>query len=68
MTKNSRYTAFQLAMALRLTSKYAKRMYEMLSQHKEQGTIEISVEALKYRLALKDPKTGKEQYDPWSMF
>ena len=62
------YTEFQLDMALRLKSKYSKRMYEMLSQHREQGVMQISVEELKYRLALKDPKTGKEQYEPWSMF
>jgi plasmid replication initiation protein len=62
------YTEFQLDMALRLKSKYAKRMYEMLSQHREKGTMEISVEELKYRLALKDPKTEKELYEPWSMF
>lgn len=62
------YTEFQLDMALRLKSKYAKRMYEMLSQHMEKGAMEISVEDLKYRLALKDPKTGKELYEPWSMF
>lgn len=62
------YTEFQLDMALRLKSKYSKRMYEMLSQHREEGVIEISVEELKYRLALKDLKTGKEQYEPWSMF
>ena len=40
----------------------------MLSQHREEGVMEISVEELKYRLALKDLKTGKEQYKPWSMF
>ena len=62
------YTEFQLDMALRLKSKYSKRMYEMLSQHREEGVMEISVEELKYRLALKDLKTGKEQYKPWSMF
>ena len=62
------YTEFQLDMALRLKSKYSKRMYEMLSQHREQGVMQISVEELKYRLALKDLKTGKEQYEPWSMF
>lgn len=62
------YTEFQLDMALRLKSKYAKRMYEMLSQHMEKGTMEVSVEELKYRLALKDPKTGKELYETWSMF
>ena len=62
------YTEFQLDMALRLKSKYSKRMYEMLSQYREEGVMGISVEELKYRLALKDLKTGKEQYKPWAMF
>jgi len=43
-------------------------MYEMLSQYREKGIMEISVEELKYRLALKDPQTGKELYEPWHMF
>ena len=62
------YTEFQLDTALRLKSKYSKRMYEMLSQHKKQGKFIISVEELKYRLALIDPKTGEEKYPGWRMF
>jgi plasmid replication initiation protein len=62
------YTEFELDMALQLRSKYSKRMYEMLSQHKVAGGFVISVEELKWRFALKDPKTGKEKYSSWSTF
>ena len=62
------YTQFQLEAALSLKSKYAKRLYEMLSHYKDQGIMKITIEELKHRLALKDLKTGKEQYKPWSMF
>jgi len=62
------YTTYRLNVALSLRSKYSKRMYEMLSQFKEQGVMELSVDELKYRLALKDPKTGKEQYENWPTF
>ena len=61
-------TEYELDKALKLKSKYAKRLYEMLSQHKEQGKMCITVDALKYRLALKEPKTGQEKYTTWSMF
>jgi plasmid replication initiation protein len=62
------YTEFELDIALSLRSKYAKRIYEMLSQHKDIGTMKVSVDELKYRLALKDPKTQKEQYKSWTTF
>ena len=62
------YTEFELDIALSLRSKYAKRIYEMLSQHKDTGTMKVSVDELKYRLALKDPKTQEEQYKSWTTF
>ncbi len=62
------YTEFELDTALKLTSKYSKRMYEMLSQHKEKGEFTLSVEELKYRLAIIDPKTGYDKYPAWTMF
>jgi plasmid replication initiation protein len=62
------YTEFELDTALRLKTKYSKRMYEMLSQHKKEGKFLISVEKLKYRLALIDAKTGKDKYPGWRMF
>lgn len=62
------YTEFELDTALRLKSKYSKRVYEMLSQHKAEREFTISVEELKYRLALIDSKTGKDKYPGWAMF
>ena len=62
------YTEFGLDIALSLRSKHAKRIYEMLSQHKTSGLMKISVEELKYRLALKDPKTEGEKYRSWATF
>lgn len=62
------YTEFELDIALSLRSKYAKRIYEMLSQHKTSRLMKISVEELKYKLALKDPKTEAEKYRSWATF
>lgn len=62
------FTTFQLKMALDLRSKYAKRMYEMLSQYKDTGFMKISVADLKERLKLLDKETGEEKYSKWSMF
>jgi plasmid replication initiation protein len=62
------YTEFELDTALKLTSKYSKRMYEMLSQHKEKGEFALTVEELKYRLAIIDQKTGADKYPEWGMF
>ena len=61
------YTIFQLDMALSLRSKYAKRIYEML-KYKQAGELKISVEELKYRLALIDKKRQKEVYTEWPTF
>jgi len=62
------YTEFELDTALRLKSKYSKRMYEMLSQHKKVGKFITSVEELKYRLALINSKTGEDKYPGWGVF
>lgn len=62
------FTAFQLHMALSLDSKYAKRIYEMLSQYKDMGMFKIELMELKRRLLLYDEKTGEEQYKNWSDF
>lgn len=62
------FTQFQLNIALNLRSKYSKRLYEMISQHKEAGGFSISVDELKWRLALKDPRTGVEKYANWTNF
>lgn len=62
------YTEFELYTALSLKSKYSKRMYEMLSQYKEQGEFSINVDELKYRLCIIDPETGYDIYSGWNMF
>ena len=62
------FTTFQLHMALSLDSKYAKRIYEMLSQYKDIGVFKIQLLELKRRLLLYDDKTGEEQYKNWSDF
>lgn len=62
------YTEFDLDTALSLKSAYSKRIYEMLSQHIEAGELYISVEELKWRLALCDPKAGTEKYASWAAF
>lgn len=54
-----KFTSFRLYAALNMSSKYAKRIYIMLSQWKNVGTWRISIEEFKIRLKLIDPK-GKE--------
>ena len=56
------YTQFQLDVVLSLKSKYAKRLYEMLSQHKEIGELNISVKELKRRLKLNQEDPQQETY------
>lgn len=62
------FTTFQLHMALSMTSKYSKRLYEMLSQYKDLGRFKIDVLELKSRLSLYDEKKGEEQYTNWNDF
>lgn len=62
------YTEFTLDMASKLKGKYSKRMYQFLNEHKKEGTLTISVEELKHRLALIDSNTGVEKYLGWRMF
>jgi len=61
------YTEFQLDMALRMRSKYSKRIYEMLSQHKGERHWGITVRELKERLDL-IKKDGEEVYAEWPAF
>jgi plasmid replication initiation protein len=63
-----KYTEFDLDTALGMDSIYSKRMYEMLSQYRKAGEISISLEDLKWRLALIDSKTGIEKYKAWTNF
>jgi plasmid replication initiation protein len=62
------FTSFQLYAALRLGSKYAKRIYALCSQWKDKGqTQTFSIDEFKKLLFLLDDK-GNEQYKPISMF
>ena len=63
------FTKYQLRIFGALRSKYSKRIYKMLSQFKHTGIMKISVEELKKRLKLLDPKTGKEVFaNDWTSF
>ena len=54
------FTSFQLHSALKLSSKYAKRIYQLVSQWKDKDTTRTySLDEFKQMLHLKDPK-GKE--------
>ena len=54
------FTSYKLQSVLSLTSKYAKRIYELASQWKDIGeTKTYSLDEFKYMLGLKDPN-GKE--------
>lgn len=62
------FTSYQLYAALRLGSKYAKRIYAICSQWKDKGqTQTFDLDELKKMLHLLDDK-GNEQYKPFSMF
>lgn len=62
------YTVFELNVALSLKSKYAKRLYEMLSQHKEAGVFNISIKDLKWRLDLLEEEKKQESYIKFNAF
>ncbi|MBO0361021.1 replication initiation protein [Hymenobacter sp. BT186] len=54
------FTSYQLQSALKLTSKYAKRIYQLASQWKDIGETKFyGIDEFKYMLMLKDP-IGKE--------
>lgn len=56
----SNFTSYHLQAALSLTSKFAKRIYQLVSQWKDVGhTKTYTLDELKFMLNLKDPK-GKE--------
>ena len=62
------FTRYQLLIFGALKSKYSKRIYKMLSQFKSTGVMRVSVEILKKRLQLLDPKTGQEKFKIWTIF
>jgi len=62
------FTSFELYAALRLGSKYAKRLYMICSQWKDKGETPVyTIDELKRMLALLDSK-GNEQYQQISQF
>lgn len=62
------FTSFQVQAALNLTSKHAKRIYQICSQWKDKGeTKKVSILDLKKTLGLANDK-GKEEYTDLSMF
>jgi plasmid replication initiation protein len=64
------FTSYQLHSALKLSSKYAKRIYQLASQWKDIGeTKAYTIDELKLMLKLKDPH-GKqpEQFEKFSQF
>jgi plasmid replication initiation protein len=64
------FTSFRLHAALRLTSKYAKRIYQLVSQWKDRNQTRLyTIDELKIMLGLKDAQnTTEEQYKKFSMF
>ena len=58
----NRFTLFSLRTALKLKSKYSKRLYEMLSQYKDTGIFTITIKDLKERLELIKDDGRKEKY------
>lgn len=64
-----RFTTFILHNALKLKSKYSKRIYEMLCQFKSTGIFRISVQELKERFGLVNLQNGEENsYKDFSLF
>lgn len=62
------FTSFQVQAALSLTSKHAKRIYQICSQWKDKGeTKKAAILDLKKTLALADDK-GREEYSDLAMF
>lgn len=64
----NRFTTYGLKQALSLSGKYSKRLYEMLSQYKDLGSMKIDIRELKRRLYLFDPRSKKEEYPNFSDF
>lgn len=65
-----RFTTMQLHTALTLNSKYAKRLYELFSMHKNlpDKSFRIGVQQLKRQLDIIDPQTGRDRYEKWTHF
>ena len=63
------FTSYKLQSAISLTSKYAKRIYQLASQWKNIGHVKYSIDEIKEILYLKDPKgIEPEQYKQIGQF
>lgn len=63
------FTSYKLYSALSLTSKYAKRIYQLTSQWKNVGKKEYTIEHLKTILKLKDPQgLEPEKFQSFNLF
>lgn len=65
----SKFTTFDLEIALSLKSVYAKRIYEILNMYKnfENKTFVLDVKEFKRMLNIIDAKTGKDKYETFSL-
>lgn len=64
-----KFTSYRLQAVLNLTSKYAKRLYQLANQWKSIGKTHYTIDELKHMLYLKDPKGNEpEQYIKISQF
>jgi len=66
----SNFTTFQLEMALSLSSRYSKRIYELLSEDKRKDILKVEVSKLRdmFKLDALDKKNGKAKLTRWSDF
>jgi plasmid replication initiation protein len=62
------FTVYYLETALKLKSKYAKRIYQLLSQFRSTGFYRTTLKKLKEQLGLYDPDTGEEKYTEFTTF
>ena len=62
------FTVYYLETALKLKSKYAKRIYQLLSQFRSTGYYRTTILKMKEQLGLYDPKTKKEKYTEFTTF
>jgi plasmid replication initiation protein len=65
-----RFTEFELNIALKLNGKYAKRIYQLVSEHKNLApqSFEKSVDELKIMLGILNEQTGKDLYKNYADF
>lgn len=64
----SNFTVYYLENALKLKSKFAKRIYQLLSQFRSTGIYRTTLLKLKEQLGLYVPETGEEKFEQFSTF